>query len=161
MNKDKYSEIIHSRLNHVQNLQSGVSGLVITVCGWLIGKNDYANIQLIHNLVIIYSVYGLLIWTHLFTMYQYFSVKKAAFVLANLEEQVSDYNGTKYFNMGSMRLYLYFLSHGAPSIIAFSAPLVAYALGAIELYIALQLFVFFIVFTVLIVWLLGRSFLTQ
>jgi hypothetical protein len=158
MNKEKYTEIIHSRLNHVQNLQSAISGLVITASGWLIAKTNLTSIPFIQNEVIIYCVYGLLIWMHLFTLYQYFCVKKAAFILSNLENQVTDYTGIKYFDMDNMRLYLYFLSHGAPSIIAFVAPYIGYTLGAIAPWLALKLFVFYIVFTFLTIWLLGFSF---
>ena len=157
MNKEKYTEIIHSRLNHVQNLQSAISGLVITATGWLIAKTNFTSIPYIQNEAIIYYVYGLLIWMHLFTMYQYFYVKKAIFILRNLENEVVGYTGIKYFDMGYMRLYFYFLSHGAPNIIAFVAPYIGYTLGAIAPCLALKLSLFYIVFTILIL-LLGLSF---
>lgn len=158
MNADKYAEIIHSRIIHVQNLQSAISGLVITGCGMLLFQFDQTKIQLIENSVVIFCVYGLLIWMHLFTVYQYYSVKKGVLVLQRLESQMKDYEGLQYFDMGNTRLYLYFLSHGAPSIIALSSPIVAFALGVIRLQIAMQLLSLFLVLTVLIVWLLSVGF---
>ncbi|MDV6346942.1 hypothetical protein R2083_05355 [Nitrosomonas sp. Is35] len=105
MQNEKYWEIIHTRLNHVQNLQSAMSGLEITGIGIFLAKSNPENLEFLsYNQSVAYGIYGLLIWMHLFTLYQYFSVKKALLVLKDWENQLNGTIGIRYFDMGNMRL---------------------------------------------------------
>ena len=127
-----YAEIIHSRICHVQNLTSALCGLEITGFGaLLLQKNLLTDIA--GNLTLFIFAYAMIFWMHLFSLYQYFAVKKAALVLANMEEGLQDYTGVKYFNIGNGRFQLYFIAHGLPSIIAITAPIAFYFLKVIEL----------------------------
>ncbi|MBK7491935.1 MAG: hypothetical protein IPI17_08035 [Nitrosomonas sp.] len=159
MQNEKYWEIIHTRLNHVQNLQSAMSGLEITGIGIFLAKANPETLEVLAcNQSVVFGMYGLLIWMHLFTLYQYFSVKKALLVLKDWENQLKESIGTKYFDMGNMRLRLYFISHAAPSFIAFLTPLLAFNLGLISLETTLSLFGIFLVITIPFFMLLQNSF---
>ena len=95
---------------------------------------------------------------HLFTLYQYFSVKKALLVLKDWENQIRESIGERYFDMGSTRLRLYFISHAAPSFIAFLAPLLALDFGLISLEATFSLLGIFLVITIPFFMLLKGSF---
>ncbi len=158
MHIDKYAEIIHSRINHVQNLQSAISGLVITGCGILATKYDPTNQVKCIDLTIVYSVFLLLLWMHIFTIYQFYSVKKAVLVLKHLETKINEYEGIKYFDLGELRFNMYLVSHGAPSIVAAIAPLIACSLGLIDGSTMAYLLAIYLLTTILIVRLTRQGF---
>ena len=109
MNTETYAEIIHSRMCHVQNLTSALCGLEITGFGALLLQKDYLTGVVQTNLTILVITYGIIFWMHLFSVYQYYSIKKAAFVLAKLEDDIQNYTGIKYFNTGNLRFRLYYI----------------------------------------------------
>ncbi|OQW38406.1 MAG: hypothetical protein A4S08_09795 [Proteobacteria bacterium SG_bin4] len=159
MQNEKYWEIIHLRLNHVQNLQSAMSGLEITGLGIFLAKVNPENLEVLScNQTLIYGIYGLLLWMHLFTLYQYFSVKKAQLVLNDWENQLKESIGIRYFAMGNMRLRLYFISHAAPTFIAFLAPFLALDLGLISFQTTFSLLGIFFIITIPFFILLQKSF---
>lgn len=158
MNADRYAEIIHTRINHVQNLVSAISGLEITVLSVFFAQTNPINNHFLANKLIAICAYGVIFWMHIFTLYQFYSVKKAVLVLSSLERQMIDYSGIKYFDTGNLRLYLYFVAHGIPSIIAFVVPLGLNVLGIISNMETLILLISFLVVTVIVIWLLSYSF---
>jgi len=131
VDKSTYAQIVHSRLNHVQTLLSAVCALEITLilggifgaCQLIAANADVDTVKQAFKAgpVGMWTVFFLLLWGHVFCLYQFFVTRKAVKILASLEEEMGE---LKYFTDPPSRLFLYFCAHGLPSIVAFIAPII-------------------------------------
>lgn len=126
-----YVDIVHSRMNHVQALLSALCALEISAVVWVvatvltlpdIGVVTSRMTQFVSGSFLgIVLAYGVLLWAHLFTIYQFYVVRKSAKVLQHFEINMANYCGPLYFNSRQPRYWLYYVAHGFPTLAALFA----------------------------------------
>ncbi len=137
---NEYANLVNTRLNHVQNLQSAISGLLGIFCIALLitiftllrdtGTETTKLFKLPESIqpVSLLLTTVILSWLHVFSLYQVFSVVKCVKILTNIESDVEDYSGLKYFEANNKRLVFYAIAHSFPSIILLFYPFMLYRL---------------------------------
>lgn len=136
----EYYIIISNRLNQLQNLQSNISNIfgTLTIAGFgLVSQFSAFNLLFIvkYKYLLSLILFTIILWGHLYSLYQYNAVKECVKVLTNLEDIIvgHGYEGHKYLGHKLKCRYLFhFWTHSFPSILFLLFPTVLAMLNVYE-----------------------------